>query len=90
MDQIKVSKVQYADSWGRTKWGEKNPRGREKKRKKARAERLGPGLKHHLGAEIYDAELDARVTGAELPTMSLPCGSRAQEHDARDADAETC
>ena len=58
-----------------------NPRGRRKKRKKARPGRLGPGLKHHLGARIYsaelgariyDAELSARVTGAELPAMSPP------------------
>ena len=62
----------------------KNPRGRRKKRKKARAGRLGPGLKHHLGAKIYSArnygaklgarvtgaELGARVTGAEQPVMS--------------------
>ena len=76
--------------------------GREKtrgRRKKARAGRLGPGLKHKLGAihpgvelsaKIYDAELGARVVGAELPSMSPPCGSRAQELGARDAGAETC
>ena len=63
----------------------KNPRGRRKKRKKARAERLGPGLKHKLGAE-----LGARVTGAELPAMSPPRWLRAQELGARDAGAETC
>ena len=60
---------------------EKNPRERRKKRKKARAERLGPGLKHkldasHPGAElsakIYGAELGTRMTGAELPAMSPP------------------
>ena len=59
----------------------KNPRGRRKKRKKARAGKLWPGLKHklgashpdvELGAKIYGAELGARVTGAELPTMSPP------------------
>ena len=63
-----------------------NPRGRRKKRKKARAGRLGPGLKHHLSAidhdakldaKIYGVELGARVTGAELPAMSPPRGSRA-------------
>ena len=60
----------------------KNPRGRRKKRKKALAGKLGPGLKHKLGAihlgakldaKIYGAELgvklSARVTGAELPAM---------------------
>ena len=60
----------------------KNPRGRRKKRKKARVGRLGPGLKHHLGAidhgaklgaKIYSAELGARVTGTELPAMSPSC-----------------
>ena len=44
----------------------KNPRRRRKKRKKAWAERLGPGLKHKLGAKIYDAELGARIYGAEV------------------------
>ena len=47
----------------------KNPRGRRKKRKKARAGRLGPGLKHHLGAIDHGAklraELDARIYGVE-------------------------
>ena len=59
----------------------KNPRGRRKKRKNARAGRLGPGLKHKLGAshtgaelsdKMYGAELSARVTGAEIPAMSPP------------------
>ena len=77
----------------------KNPRGRRKKRKKARAERLGPGLKHklgashpgaELGAKMYCAELGARVTGAELPAMSPPRWLRAQELGVRDAGAETC
>ena len=66
----------------------KNTRGRRKKRKKARAGRLGPRLKHHLGpidhgaklgAKIYGAELGAKVTGAELPAMSPPRLLRAQE-----------
>ena len=60
---------------------EKNPRGRRKKRKKARAGRLGSGLKHHLGAG---------VTGAELPAMSPPRLLRAQELGASDAGADTC
>ena len=51
-------------------WGsgerKKNPRGRRKKRKKARAERLGPGLKHKLGASHPGAELVAKIYGAEL------------------------
>ena len=59
----------------------KNPRGRRKKRKKARAGRLGPRLKHKLGAKIY---------GAELPVVSPPRGSRAKELGVRDAGAETC
>ena len=37
----------------------KNPRGTRKKRKKARAGRLGPGLKHHLGFIDHSAELGA-------------------------------
>ena len=101
MDQIKVSKIQYADSWGRTKWGEKkNPRGRRKKRKKARAGRLGPGLKHHLdaidhgaklGAKIYGAELGARINGAKLDIRiydaELPAKSPARLRRAQDLGA---
>ena len=44
----------------------KNPRGRRKKRKKARAERLGPGLKHKLGVSHPGAKLDVKIYGAEL------------------------
>ena len=49
---------------------EKTPRGRRKKRKKARAERLGAGLKHKLGAVDLGAELGAKIHGAELAVMS--------------------
>ena len=45
---------------------EKNPRGGRKKRKKARAGRLGPGLKYHLGTIDHGAKLDAQIYGAEL------------------------
>ena len=41
-----------------------NPRGRRKKRKMARAGRLGAGLKHHLGARIFGAKLGAKIFGA--------------------------
>ena len=82
----------------------KNPRGRRKKRKKARAERLGPGLKHHLcaidhgakiygaklGARIYGAKLGARIYGAELPVKSAPRLRRAQDFHANNDGAETC
>ena len=58
----------------------KNPRGRRKKRKKARAGRLGTGLKHHLGAidigsvlsdnnhgaNNHGAKLGAKIYGAKL------------------------
>ena len=59
----------------------KNLRGRRKKRKKARARRLGPELKHHLGsidhgakldAKIYGVKLGARIYGAKLPIKSPP------------------
>ena len=60
----------------------KNPRGRRKKRKKARAGRLGTGLKQQLGAidhgsKIYGAELGARIYGAELPAKLPPRLRRA-------------
>ena len=45
---------------------EKNPGGRRKKRKKARAGRLRAGLKHHLGAIDIDAKLGAKIYGAKL------------------------
>ena len=63
-----------------------NPRGRRKKRKKARAERLGAELKHHLGAidigaklgpKIYGVKLGARIYDAELPAKSAPRLRRA-------------
>ena len=44
----------------------KNSRGRRKKRKKARAGRLGSGLKHHLSAIDPAAKLDAKIYGAKL------------------------
>ena len=44
----------------------KNPRGRRKKRKKARAGRLEPRLKHHLGAIDHGAKLGAKIYGAKL------------------------
>ena len=68
----------------------KNPRGRRKKRKKARVGRLGAGLKHHLGVRIYGAKLDARIYGAELPAKSPPRQRRAQELGASSDGAEQC
>ena len=44
----------------------KNPRESIKKRKKARAGRLGPGFKHHLGAIDHGAELGAKIYGTKL------------------------
>ena len=53
--------------------GEKKTReGGEKKRKKARAGRLGPGLKHKLGVIHPGAELSAKIYGSLAPS-SLPC-----------------
>ena len=76
-----------------------NPRERRKKRKKARAGRLGVGLKHHLGAididaklgaKIYGAKLSAWIYGAKLSTKSPPRLRRAQDLSARIYGAETC
>ena len=79
-DQIKVFKVQYADSWGMVKWGEKKPEREEKEEEERSGMKVGPGLNGRelgashsgteLGVKIYGAKLDARVTGAELPAMS--------------------
>ena len=75
----------------------KNLRGRRKKRKKARAGRLGAGLKHHLGtidsgvklgARIYGTKLGARIYGAELPAKSLSRLRRAHNFDASNDGAE--
>ena len=44
----------------------KNPRGRRKKRKNARAGRLDAGLKHHLDANNHSAKLDANNHGTKL------------------------
>ena len=53
----------------------KNPRGGRKKRKKARTGRLGPGLKHHLGAIDHGAKFGAKIYGAErcLPSHRHVC-----------------
>ena len=49
----------------------KNLRGKRKKRKKTRAERLGAGLKHNLGAVDLGANNHgAKIHGAELAAMS--------------------
>ena len=82
---------------------EKNPRGRRKKRKKAWAGRLGPGLKHHLsaidhgaklGAKIYGVELDVRIygvkLGVELSAKSPSRLRRAQDLGATNDSAEQC
>ena len=77
----------------------KNPKGRRKKKKKARAGRLGAGLKHHLGAidigaklgaRIYGAKLGARIYSAELPAKSSSRLSRAQDLGASSDGAEQC
>ena len=68
----------------------KNPRGRRKKRKKARAGRLEPGLKHHLGAIDIGAKLDARIYGTKLAAKSPPRLRRAQDLDAKIYGVETC
>ena len=59
----------------------KTPRGRRKKRKKARTGRLGAGLKHHLG--VIDP-------GAKLSTKPSPRLRRAQDLGAKIHGAETC
>ena len=75
----------------------KNPSGRRKKRKKARTERLGPGLKYKLRAshpstklstKIYGTELGAKIYGAKLPAMSPPRLRRAQELGVSNDGAE--
>ena len=82
-------------------WSEerKNPRGRRKKTKKARAGRLGPGLKYHLGAIYHDAELGAKIYGAklgawiygaELPVKSPPRLRRAQDLGGSNDGVEQC
>ena len=78
----------------------KNPRGRRKKRKKARVGRLGPGLKHHLGAidpgtklgaKIYGTKLGAMIYGAKLGariyTAELPAKSPPRLCQAQDLGA---
>jgi len=49
----------------------KNTRARRKKRKKARAARLGAGLKHHLGARIFGAKLGAKIYGVKLSARQV-------------------
>ena len=66
----------------------KNPRGRRKKRKKARAGRLGSGLKHHLDAIDHGAKLRARIYGVKLPVKSPLRLRRAQDLGASNDGAE--
>ena len=68
----------------------KNPRGGRKKRKKARAGRLGAGLKHHLGAIDLGFALGVRIYDAKLSVKSLSRLRRAQNPGAKIYDAETC
>ena len=60
----------------------KNPRGRRKKRKKARTRRLGPGLKHHLDAIYHGAKLCAKIYGAELDARNYGAKLGARIYDA--------
>ena len=68
----------------------KNSRGRRKKRKKARAGRLEPGLKHHLGAIDIGAKLDARIYGTKLAAKSPPRLRRAQDLGSKIYGVEMC
>ena len=68
----------------------KNTRARRKKRKKARAARLGAGLKHHLGAIYVGAVLDTNNHGAKVPAKSPPRLRRAQDLGVKISGAETC
>ena len=77
----------------------KNLRGRTKKRKMTRTGRLGPELKHHLGAvdhgvklgaRIYGAKLGSRIYVAELPAKSAPRLRRVQDLGASNDSAEKC
>ena len=67
---------------------------RKKPEREEKEEEEGSGRK--VGAEVKTQARRqspwrrARVTGAELPAMSPPRGSRAQELSARDAGAEMC
>ena len=81
----------------------KNPSGRRKKRKKARTERLGAGLKHYIGAidlgTVLDAnnhdakfgvKLGAKIYGAKVPAKSPPRLRQDQDLCAKIYGAETC
>ena len=69
--------------------GREKTRERRKKRKKARAGRLGAGLKHHLGAIDPSAKIySARIYGAELPAKSPPRLRRAQDLGASNDGVE--
>ena len=98
-DQIKVLRSNMPIREVGCSGERKNPRGRRKKRKKARTERLGAELKHHLsaldpgtkpGAKIYGAKLGARIYGAELSVKLSSRLRRAQDLGASNDGAKKC
>ena len=66
----------------------KNLRGRRNKRKKARAGRLGAGLKHHLGAIDLGVVLSANNHGAKIYGVKVPVKSPPRLHRAQDLGAK--
>ena len=87
------------DSWGRAKWEEKKPEKEEKKEEEGSGRKVGPRLKHHLGAidhgdkldvKIYGAKLGVGIYGVKLPTKSPPRLCWAQDLGARIYGVEKC
>ena len=68
----------------------KNPRGRRKKRKKARVGRFGAGLKHYLGVIDLGANNHGAKLGAKVPAKSPSRLRRAQDLSTKIYGAKTC
>ena len=61
----------------------KHPRGRRKKRKKARVGRFGAGLKHYLGVIDLGANNHGAKLGAKVPAKSPSRLRRAKDLNAK-------
>ena len=81
MDQIKVFKVQYDDSWGEVE--REKPEKEEKEEEERSGRKVGPGLNAGSSAPVTTAS--SSTPRSTVPSSALVVIDRAQELSARDA-----